>query len=65
MSDFKEWWNKAEIFCGEGGMEAAEAAWDYQQEKIESMTANLEELEDTIVEWDEIFSDMPCDPREV
>jgi len=28
MADFDTWWNKAEIFCGDGGMEAAEQAWD-------------------------------------
>ena len=29
MKDFKQWWNDQEIFCGEGGMEAAEQAYDY------------------------------------
>ena len=27
MKDFKQWWNEQDIFCGEGGMEAAEEAW--------------------------------------
>jgi hypothetical protein len=30
--DFKKWWNESEIFCGEGGMEAAEQAWDYKDD---------------------------------
>lgn len=25
---FKEWWSEAEIFAGEGSMDAAEQAWD-------------------------------------
>ena len=25
---FDDWWAKQEIFCGEGGMEAASLAWD-------------------------------------
>lgn len=28
MKDFEQWWRDAEIFCGEGGMEAAEDAWN-------------------------------------
>ena len=28
MKDFEQWWNEQEIFCGEGGMEAAEQAYD-------------------------------------
>jgi len=28
MKDFKQWWNEAEIFAGEGSMEAAEQAWN-------------------------------------
>lgn len=28
MKDFEQWWSEAEIFCGEGGMEAAEEAWN-------------------------------------
>lgn len=28
MKEFKEWWDEQEIFCGEGGMEAAELAWN-------------------------------------
>lgn len=28
MKDFEQWWREAEIFCGEGGMEAAEDAWN-------------------------------------
>ena len=57
-NDFKVWWGKEEIFCGEGGMEAAEAAWDHQQEIIDSLEAEVSKM-------DEIFSDMPADPREV
>ncbi len=45
MQDFKDWWNAAEIFCGEGGMEAAEAAWDYQEEIIRATKAEVEALE--------------------
>ena len=26
--DFKDWWNKQHIFCGAGGMDAAEEAWN-------------------------------------
>ena len=37
MIDFKEWWNKQEIFCGEGGMEAAEEAFDYLSEKVDML----------------------------
>ncbi len=32
MKEFKEWWGEAEIFAGEGSMEAAEQAWDAAQE---------------------------------
>ena len=28
MKDFEQWWSEQEIFCGEGGMEAAEQAFD-------------------------------------
>ena len=28
MRTFKEWWRSADIFCGDGGMEAAEQAWE-------------------------------------
>lgn len=35
MKSFSEWWNESEIFCGEGGMDAAEQAWDEQQEYID------------------------------
>lgn len=42
MDDFKEWWNKEEIFTGEGAMEAAEASWDCQQRKIDGLKQQLE-----------------------
>lgn len=32
MKDFKTWWAEAEIFCGDGGMEAAEQAYDAAQD---------------------------------
>jgi len=28
MRDFKQWWSEQEIFCGDGGMEAAEQAFN-------------------------------------
>lgn len=28
MKEFKQWWKEQGIFCGEGGMEAAELAFD-------------------------------------
>ncbi len=43
MTDFQTWWAEAEIFAGEGSMEAAEQAWDKAEElaqkKIEELTA--------------------------
>lgn len=35
MKDFKNWWNEAEIFAGEGSMQAAEQAWDAATELME------------------------------
>jgi hypothetical protein len=28
MKEFNQWWEEQEIFCGDGGMEAAEQAFD-------------------------------------
>lgn len=35
MKDFKQWWDEAEIFAGEGAMEAAEQAWDEACKEVE------------------------------
>lgn len=35
MKSFLEWWNESEFFCGVGGMDAAEKAWEEQQEYID------------------------------
>jgi len=38
MGDFKTWWAKEEIFCGEGGMDAAQQAWEARDEEIGEIT---------------------------
>lgn len=43
--DFKRWWSEQEIFCGDGGMDAAELAWDYCHEEITRLRAELAEVE--------------------
>lgn len=32
--DFKDWWSKKNIFCGDGGMDAAEEAFNEAQSLI-------------------------------
>jgi hypothetical protein len=63
--DFKSWWARVEIFGGEGCMDAAEQAWDEQQRKIDALERCLKEADDVIEKWDNLFLDMPADPREV
>lgn len=56
MSDFKEWWNAQEIMAGEGSMNAAEDAWDAQQEKIKRLEAENAALRRKVEQWKNIAS---------
>lgn len=46
MSDFKKWWGEAEIFAGEGAMDAAEQAWDHQGERIDFLKDHCQNIKD-------------------
>ena len=37
MIDFKDWWSESGIIAGEGSMDAAEQAWDSQEDEIERL----------------------------
>lgn len=37
LNVFKQWWSIQPIFGGECTMDAAEEAWDYQQEKLDDI----------------------------
>jgi len=41
--DFKQWWGEQEIFGGEGSMDAAEAAWDYWEERFNKLVKAVNE----------------------
>ncbi len=51
MKDFKTWWAEADIFAGEGSMDAAEQAWDEAQDLTakrckDEAAEKIEELQD-------------------
>ncbi len=42
MEQFREWWSRQDIFGGTSVMKTAEEAWDYQQEKIDARTREVD-----------------------
>jgi len=60
--NFEEWWAKEQIIAGEGSMDAAEQAWDYQQDKIDDLQAQLDKAQEYIHKleeqrWNKLFNE--------
>jgi|TARA_R110002050_G_scaffold106937_7_gene217132 hypothetical protein len=60
MKEFKQWWGEQDIFCGEGGMDAAEQAFDAAVEltakRCKEITQQRYLAENQAVEIDEKIS---------
>ena len=51
MKDFKQWWNEADIFAGEGAMEAAEQAWDAAKSTDSALYCGSDSMNYVYILW--------------
>lgn len=64
--NFKQWWNEQEIMCGEGGMDAAESAWNHQQQqRIAELEQRCGRFADKKVEAEQRIAELEAQKKAV